>query len=89
MRTFIKGKKKRESKFVHDRDASWDLGPKVVDQIVEIGESVKLEQRMGLIKHRQKPTGRAHQGRHSLEETKSETELGSVGKEEYESKNKN
>lgn len=50
---------------------------------------MKLEQRMGLIKHRQKPTGRAHQGRHSLEETKSETELGSVGKEEYESKNKN
>lgn len=40
---------------------------------------MKLEQRMGLIKHRQKPTSRAHQGRHSFDDGNTSKKLGSVG----------
>lgn len=48
---------------VHEGYTCGDLWPEVVDQVVEVGESVKLEREMGLVQHRQHPTGRAHQRR--------------------------
>ena len=48
---------------VHDGNAGGDLGPEVVDQVVEVGEGVELQQGMALIEHGQEATGRAHHGR--------------------------
>lgn len=42
-----------EREKVHDGNAGGDLGPKVVDQIVEVGERVELERGVRLVQHRQ------------------------------------
>jgi len=58
--TLIKEKSSNSGNFseserekVHHGNAGGDLGPKVVDQIVEVGERVELERGVRLVQHRQ------------------------------------
>ena len=55
--------RKGKGECAHLRETGGDLGPEGVDQVVEVGESVKLQREMWLVQHRKHPTRGAHQSR--------------------------
>jgi len=55
--------RRRKGECTHLRETSGDLWPEGVNQVVEVGERVKLEREMGLVEHRQHPTCGTHQSR--------------------------
>ena len=54
----MKSKKvEKKSDYIHEGNTCGDLWPEAIDQIVKVGESMKLERDMGLVEHRQHATG--------------------------------